>query len=165
MKRILFVVVLAALLLSTTGAVSAAPPPRRTFSNGGDYCEAQEGIWTWRGNTFQDRPITMNCWTEVPGFPELTGMAYMTFKWLEVGTLPGRENWHAIMIGTERLEVPGGAWVGNWNFNPNESSAQIALHGEGKYLGWHAQMTVTPVYDPLDPRTDILSGWIQGPDS
>jgi hypothetical protein len=84
----------------------------------------------------------------------------MTFKWLEVGS---NGTWHAMMIGNMRLVVPGGAWVGTWNMNPNEGSIRIALNGKGKYLGWHAQMVVTPVYDENDPRTDILSGWIQGP--
>ncbi len=160
MKRILFIIVLAALLIATTGAASAAPPPRRTFTNGGDYCDAVEGIWTWRGSTFQDKPITMTCRTVVRGFPELTGTAYMTFKWLEVGS---NGTWHAMMIGDEVLVVKGGTWVGTWNFNPNEDSATIALNGTGEYQGWHTQMIVTPVYEKNDPRTDILSGWIQGP--
>ncbi len=161
MKRIMFVIVLAALLVATTGSASAAPTTRREFSGGWDICDLVDGTQRIAGHNWQDRGLTSTCETVVPGFPELTGTAHLgAGKWLEVG---GPESWHDIMMGKERLEVPGGAWVGTWVFSPNADTIKIALNGEGQYAGWHVQMVLTPVYDESDPRSDILEGYIQSP--
>jgi hypothetical protein len=160
MKRILFVVVLAAMIVGTTGAASAAPTTRRYFSGGYDICDFVDGTWKWSPSTFQDRGLASTCVTVVPGFPELTGTAYLgAGKWLEVGS-PGTS--HAIIMGTYELVVGENAeWVGTWVFAPNAGSATMALIGKGKYAGWHGKMIVTQVTDPTDFRTDIIEGYIQ----